>query len=277
MRIAFPAVAAALFLAPAAQAATTYQGWQITQKYTTRASAGDCNFSTAVACGFGNSARVTTSVVYDPVADTYTLRDTGNTTIKSTFGPADISSSNATFTTYSKNGGTETFRLLNKSALNPLIVLSYVQYGEWVRKSTSGALTNVNDTYVVFGSKTPAAALTGTGNYTTVLDGTFVNKNGVYDVAGTGTLTASFGTGSLTYSSTATGTPEVSGSSINFGTLSGSGSIARGNFSGTGTTNGSGYAMDVNGSFFGPAHEEVGGVFRLRGNGGNGTGALVGN
>ena len=47
---------------------------------------------------------------------------------------------------------------------------------------------------------------------------------------------------------------------------------------GSGVTNGSGYTMDLNGNFFGPAAQEVGGVFTLRGpNRGNGTGALVGN
>jgi hypothetical protein len=35
--------------------------------------------------------------------------------------------------------------------------------------------------------------------------------------------------------------------------------------------------MDVNGNFYGPAAEEMGGVFVLRGNKGNGVGAIVGN
>ena len=35
--------------------------------------------------------------------------------------------------------------------------------------------------------------------------------------------------------------------------------------------------MDVTGAFSGPAAEEMGGVFVLRGNSGNGVGAIVGN
>jgi hypothetical protein len=279
MRIAFAAATAALFVATAAQAApTTYPGWQITQKYTTRASAGPCNFNTAITCGYSNYARATSSVVYDPATDTYTVRDTGSTAIKSSFGPANVSSSDATYVNYSKNSGAETFRILNTAGVNPLIELSYVNYGKWRRTSTSGALTNVNDTYLVWGSKTPASAVTsGTGSYSTVLDGTFVNKDGVFSVSGTGTFDANFGAGTISYSSAATGTSEGSASPITFGTLTGAGRVARGNFSGTGATNGSGYAMDVNGTFFGPAHEEMGGVFVLRGNKGNGVGAIVGN
>jgi hypothetical protein len=279
MRIAFAAATAALFVATAAQAApTTYPGWQITQKYTTRATAGPCNFNTAITCGYANYARATSSVIYDSATDTYTVRDTGSTAIKSSFGPANISSSDATYVTYSKNSGAETFRILNTGGVNPLIELSYANYGKWRRTSTSGALTNVNDTYLVWGSKTPASAITsGTGSYSTVLDGTFVNKDGVFAVSGSGTFDANFGAGTISYSSTATGTPEASGSPINFGTLTGAGRVARGNFAGTGTTNGSGYAMDVNGTFYGPAAEEMGGVFTLRGNKGNGVGAIVGN
>lgn len=279
MRIALMAASAALFIATAAQAApTTYPGWQVTQKYTTRATAGPCNFNTAITCGYSNYARATSSVIYDPATDTYTVRDTGSTAIKSSFGPANIASSDPTYTTYSKNSGKETFRILTATGVNPLIELSYANYGKWRRTSTSGALTNVNDTYLVWGSKTPAAAVaSGTGSYSTVLDGTFVNKDGVFSVSGTGTFDADFGAGTILYSSTATGTPEVSGAAISFGTMTGSGHVARGNFAGTGATNGSGYAMDVNGTFFGPAHEEVGGVFVLRGNRGTGVGAMVGN
>ena len=279
MRMVFPAAAAALLLATSAQAATTYPGIQSTIKYSTINAVGACGSATAKACGFGNFTRATSSVVYDSVTDTYTVRDTGSLAITSSFGPADIDSSNATFTVY-KKGTTETFRLLNRSPANPLIVLSYVDYGQWRRTTANGTTTAVNDTYVVFGTKSPSSAVTsGSASYATVVDGTFVNKDGAYAVSGTGTFNANFGAGTIGYSSAATGTPELGGLAINFGTLTGAGSIAvrSAGFSGTGVYNGSGYAMDVNGNFYGPAAEEIGGVFRLRGNGGNGTGAIVGN
>jgi hypothetical protein len=280
--ITLPATAVAIMAtAVCADAATVYPGIQSTIKYSTVASPGACGSATAKACSFGNFARATSSVIYDPATDTYTVRDTGSLTTKSSFGPADIDTagSNASFTVY-KHGTNETFRLLKQSPTNPAIVLSYVDYGQWRRTSAGIGTTDVNDTYVVFGRKSPQSAVTaGTGHYTTILDGTFVNKDGAYAVSGSGTFDADFGARTINYSSAASGTPEAGGIAINFGTLTGSGSISSRSvgFSGTGITNGSGYAMDVNGNFYGPAANEVGGVFRLRGNGGNGTGAIVGN
>jgi hypothetical protein len=275
MRVTFPAAAAALLLSASAQAATTnYSAWQSTIKYSKTSTA---------ASGFTNYARATSKVVYDSVADSYTVRDTGSLATTSTFAPANIdgAASTAAFTVYKKVSGstTETFRRLNQSALNPLIVLSYVDYGQWRRATVSGGTTSVNDTYVVFGARTATTPIIGTASYSTVLDGTFVNKTGSYAVSGTGTFNANFGTGVIDYSSTASATPETSGTAFSFGTMTGAGTIAyrSAGFSGTGTTNGSGYAMDVNGNFYGPAADEIGGVFRIRGNAGNGEGAIVGN
>ena len=232
---------------------------------------------------FSPFARVTTKVVYDSATGTYTLRDTGNPALTSTFGPANVTGSDASFTYYSKSSGSnvETFRLLNKSGANPTIALTYVQYGQWRRSTTTSGVTSTNDSYVVFGSKTPASGmpLTGSATYTTHLDGTYVNRNGVYAVTGAGGLTANFGSGTISYDATLAGIREGGGTNIAFGTLNGSGSLSTGNasFKGTGTTNGSGYKLDVNGYFYGPTANEIGGIFRLTGNGGNGTGAIVGN
>lgn len=274
-------LAVALAVAAPADAATTYSANQSTIRYTTTSTAGACGSATAKACGFGNFTRATSTVAYDPVTDTYTVRDTGSLATTSSFGPANVLSSDPTFTTYRKVNGstTETLRILTQSGVNPLIELSYVNYGQWRRATTSGSTTAVNDTYVVFGTKTASTPTTGTGSYSTVLDGTFVNKTGAYAVSGSGSFSADFGAGTISYSSAATGTPEAGGTAINFGTLTGTGSIAyRGAaFTGTGATNGSGYAMDVSGNFYGPSADEIGGVFHLRGNGGNGTGAIVGN
>jgi hypothetical protein len=275
MRVTIPAAVAALLLSASAQAATTnYPAIQSTIKYSKTATGASL---------FSNYARATSKVVYDSVADSYTLRDTGSLTTTSAFAPANIdgAASTAAFTVYKKVSGstTDTFRRLNQSALNPLIVLSYVDYGQWRRATVSGGTTSVNDTYVVFGTRTATTPITGTGSYSTVLDGTFVNKTGSYAVSGTGTFNADFGSGTINYSSAASATPETSGTAFSFGTMTGSGTITyRGaGFGGTGATNGSGYAMDVNGNFYGPSADEIGGVFRIRGSTGNGEGAIVGN
>jgi transferrin binding protein len=269
------AAGAAVVLAamPAQAAITNIPAMQSTIKYSKTSTA---------ASGFGNYARATSKVVYDSTTGTYTLRDTGSLTTTSSFAPANISSTTTTYVTYSKpgTGTTETFRLLNNNPSNPLIVLTYVDYGRWRRTTTTSGTTAVNDTYVVFGTRSPSSAVTsGTGSYSTVVDGTFVNKTGSYAVSGTGTFGADFGAGTITYSTTASATPETSGTAFSFGAMTGTGSIAvqSASFKGTGATNGSGYAMDVAGNFYGPAAQEIGGLFHLRGNGGSGTGVIVGN
>lgn len=271
MRVVIPAAAAALLMGVSAQAApTNVPALQSTVKYSTTSTG---------ASGFGNYARATSKVVYDPAAGTYVLRDTGSLTTKATFGPSNLVSSSGNFSTYGT--ATNSFRRLNQSASNTLIVLSYVDYGQWRRTSTANGTTSVNDTYVVFGSKTPPANIprTGSATYSTVLDGTFVDKTGAYAVAGDGSLTANFAGGTIIYDATATGTKEVGSGSINFGTMTGTGSISfrSGMFNGKGVTDAEGYKLDVQGNFYGPGAEEVGGLFRLTGHGGQGQGAIVGN
>jgi hypothetical protein len=267
MRIISTAAAALLFASVSATAApTNVPAAQSTIKYSTTG---------GITSGFGNYAYATSKVVYDPATDTYTVRDTGSLTTTSSFGPSNINSgaSNATFTVYSKNGGNETLRLLNKGGANPLIQLTYVQYGEWKRSSTTNGTTSVNDTYLVFGSKTPAASVprTGSAGYSTVYDGTFVDKNGAHALTGNGSMTAHWDTGSLDYAANINGVPT---GALAF---SGSGSInfRSGNFS-TSTSNG-GYNFTQNGSFYGPTADEVGGLFRLWNRTGSGQGAFVGN
>ncbi len=263
------AAAAGLALAASAEAAPfNLPAWQSTVKYSTTSTG---------ASGFRNYARATSKVVYDAAAGTYVIRDTGSLSTTETFGPSNQTATNATFTTYGT--ATDSFRRLNLSGANPLIVLSYVDYGQWRRTSTANGTTNVNDTYLVWGSRTPTANIpTGSAIYNTVVDGTFVNKDGAYAVGGSGTLTANFGAASLTYSTTATGTKEVGIGSINFGTMTGTGSITARNagFTGVGTADAEGYAMGLTGNFYGPAAQEVGGLFRITGNNGQGQGAIVG-
>jgi len=258
MRIIYPAASAALLIGVSAQAApTNVPAQQSTIKYSTTG---------GVTSYFGNYARATSTVVYDPATDTYTIRDTGSLTTKSTFGPTGTTSGN--FTIYSKNGGSETFRLLNKAAVG----LTYVQYGEWRRSSTTNGTTSVNDTYLVFGSKTPGASVprTGSASYNTTYDGTFVDKNGAHALSGAGGMNANFAVGSLGYTATINGVP--SGSLA----FSGAGSInfRSGAFSTTNSTDG--YTLNQNGNFYGPSANEVGGLFHLSSRTGNGQGAFVG-
>jgi hypothetical protein len=264
---------AALAVSAMPASAQTFSAVQSTVKYT--------KISTTKAQGMGNYARATSSVQFDPVTNTYTLRDTGNLSLTSAFGPSNSPVVAGAFTNYTKNSGAETLRLYRAGQATQGVTLTHTGFGQWRRTAPATMITgtNVNDTYFVYGTKTaPAQIAGGTGNYTTAADGTFVNKDGVYAVTGTGTFSANFGTRTVSYSSTLNGSREGDAAPLAFGTLTGNGTIATASssFKGNGVTNGSGYKMDVNGYFFGPNAIEVGGVFRLNGNGGNGQGALFG-
>ena len=260
MRIMYPAAIAAMLTGVSAGAATTnIPALQSTIKYST---------TSGVTSGFGNYARATSTVVYNPSTDTYTIRDTGSLTTISSFGPSDIASSSGNFTIYSKNGGAETFRLLNKAAVG----LTYVDYGEWRRSSSASGTTSINDTYLVFGSKTQGASVprSGSASYSTMYDGTFADKNGEHALSGTGSMTAGFLAGTLSYSAAINGVP--SGALA----FSGSGSINFNNASFATSTSSGGYNFSQNGYFYGPSVNEVGGLFHLSSWTGAGQGAFVG-
>lgn len=269
---------AVLVPAGALAAPVTYNGSQSTIQYNLPYSSSALNWT-------GNQYIYGTKVIYDSATGTYTVRDTGSTTKTSTFTSANKTGVVGDYTYYSKtsNGVTETFKVLNPGALG----LTYVRYGKWRRTGISGNYFKNNDTYVVFGNPTPGSQMphSGGATYSTVYDGTWIDKNGLYSVAGTGTIDADFLHNSLNFGATLTGTPEAGGSAINFGTFAGTGSISsRGpTFSGSTTTyNSDGYAMKINGGFYGTgadAASEVGGNFSLSGNrshNGSGTGAFVG-
>jgi hypothetical protein len=265
---------------PAAASAqdVTYPAYQITVKHEYPASgpnAGKPRFQ-------GNMARVTASVKYNPTTQTYTVRDTGKVTATSSFGPGQLTSSNADFNTYSKvvSGATQTLKVSNVGATPaPGVELSYAQYGHWRTVKPGGGnqgYTAQNDTYFAFGPKTARADMPtiGSASYNTYLDGTYINNTRSYDVDGTGHLTAQFGPGTLTFDATMTGT---GGAGINFGTINGNGRITSRSSSFSGSGNNGTYSMNMNGYFFGPGAQELGGVFQLKGpNGGNGDGAIVG-
>jgi hypothetical protein len=278
---ALPAAASAQTLETLPAGENTLPAWQITVKHeypATGPNAGKPRFQ-------GNLARVTASVKYNPTTGTYTVRDTGSVSATSSFGPAQrvAAESNATFTVYRKtvSGATQTLKVLNHGATPSAgVQMSYASYGHWRTVKPGGGnqgYTAQNDTYFVYGLKTPRNAVTsGTATYATYLDGTYVNNEKSYDVDGTGTLGANFGTGTLTFGATMTGTPS-SGAALDFGTINGTGKIGSGNTAFSGKGNNGTYGMSMNGYFFGPTANEIGAVFQLVGpKGGNGDGALVG-
>ena len=272
--VAAGVLALSIAAAPASAAVTTYPAIQSTIKWT--------KLSPTSATSYGNYARATSSIKYDPVTHIYTIRDTGSTAITSSFDldNKDTKASSTTFTVV-KNGADELFRVYNPGTTTQGIALTYVDYAQWRRLGAPvyGPGTGVNETYLVWGQKTPSTGVptSGTGSYTTAFDGTFVNKNGAYAVTGTGSLTANWASRTIGFAANLAGAREGDSAALAIGALSGgTGSFNGSNFRTTGYATGGGYLLDVNGYFFGPTAQEVGGVFHLGGNGGNGEGAMVG-
>jgi len=211
----------------------TFPAWQSTVTYEQK-TGGGYQF-------YNNFARITAAVKYDAATQSYIVKDTGSPAL-TTFAPANITSSTTDYTYYSKSGGgtTQTLKLLKPGAGNTVIALTYTSYGAW-RTTTPGAgwngATKINDTYFVFGKKTPTTGIptSGGADYSAVLDGSFVNATKSYAVSGTGSLHADWtGAGSITYSATASGLA-TDLSVLNFGTMTGSGSIYKANSSFTGS------------------------------------------
>jgi hypothetical protein len=265
-----------LVLAASPAFAQTFPAIQSTQKYEIGA--------TGAPQFYGNNARATSQVKL--VGGVYTIRDTGNVSRTSSFGPiSGVTVTNTpTHTIYTKSSGgtTETFRVYKQGQAGP-IVLTYSTYAQW-RETTPGAgfqgATKVSDTYFTFGTKTAAADMprTSGASYTAALDGTFVNRNGVYSLSGAADFATNWGNGTLTFNASpiASGGPTPPPALPTFATISGTGSI---NFNGASFsangTNGT-HQMSMSGYFYGPAAAELGAVFKLSGGGGMGNGAIVG-
>ena len=210
------------------------------------------------------------------------MRDTGSLTTTSTFGPANITSTTANYTTYTKTSGstTETLRLLNKRA-QPLISLTYVDYGRWRRATTASGTTNVNDTYVVFGTK--VADVGRDQRHRDLFDDRrrhVRQQDRILCGQRHGHVQRQLRrAGTITYSTTASATPETGGHGLlvrhhDRHRFDRHGSSS---FKGTGAVNGSGYAMDVAATSTVRRLTRSAACSTSSGNGGNGTGAIAGN
>jgi hypothetical protein len=209
-----------------------------------------------------------TTVTYNASTQTYTLYDYDGGPGYS-YGPSKIvaSQSSAAYTFYRDPSTGSTLKLLNDSASNPVIALSYVTYGKWVVPQS--APIHFADNYVVFGQITPASAVprTGSASYKAILDGTYQSGANTYRLSGNAAFSASFGTGIMGLSVTPVATA-ANGARLNFGTLTGSGFITAdsssfGATSRTRAADGTKTLFSATGNFYGPAAQEIGGVFTL--------------
>ena len=230
-----------------------------------------------------------TTVHYDAVSGTYVVND-GQQNISFSRSEYVAAKSSTAYTAYRDTATGATLKLLNQSATNPVIALTYVTYGKWSPVPHSPVV--LNDNYVVFGAVTPSSAVprTGTANYRFIVDGTWQQAGSpsgkTYALSGNGTLTANFASATTGLSITPTATNTSNGSRIQFGTLTGGGFIDASTSSWNATSrtraaDGTKTLFSAVGNFFGPQAQEIGGAFTLSRTLGTqeigaGAGALVG-
>ena len=198
------------------------------------------------------------------------------------------------FETGSVEGGSfSTFTLLNTDFGGS--GLDYTTYGIWESSTydiASGALLTNRATAAVFGFPTPATDMpsTGSATYNGRMDGNFSDSLGLSQpVNGAVALTADFATTDISLGMTG-----VTVGGQPFRDFSGTGSITNDSFVGTDNLFVGGFTgliatdpiragqvgPDMEGSFqgnfFGPAADEIGGVFEMDGGGAVMSGAFVG-
>jgi len=227
------------------------------------------------------------TVHYDAASGTYVFND-GQQEIS--FSGSEISSQSGGYTYYRDTATGATLKILNQSATNPVIALTYVTYGKWTPVAQPPIV--LNDNYVVFGSITPASAVprSGSATYNFILDGTYQlagSPSGkTYSLGGNGSLTADFASATTGLTVTPVATNTTNGSTIQFGTLTGGGFIDASTSSWNATSrtraaDGTKTLFSSSGNFFGPQAQEIGGAFTLTQTLGTqeigaGAGALVG-
>lgn len=226
-----------------------------------------------------------TTVHYDAASGTYVFND-GSSNISFSRSEYVASKSSAAYTFYKDSSTGATLKILNQSATNPVIALTYVTYAKWSPVPQPPII--INDNYVVFGSLTPASSVprTGSASYNAIIDGSYrTQKGGNYTLSGKGKFTANFGTGSMAMTLTPIATAS-NGSTLGFGTLSGSGFIDSSTSSWNATSrtraaDGTKTLFSANGNFYGPQANEIGASFTLTQTLGTqtigaGAGAIVG-
>lgn len=208
-----------------------------------------------------------TTLSYNSDTDSFTLRIVqGDANYQQTFTPFDIdlASTDANFTVYEKNN--DLFIYLNPHA--PILDLEYVTLGAWASPDGS-TLHDVTFGYGAGGVQTPDDNMpsTGTASFTGEIAGTGITKplGVLYLIAGTIDIDADFATGTVTSTVTVLREDYLTAQIYAPYLFESVGSIASGTnlFGGTiNSLDGSNLTGRLDGAFFGPSANEVGGSFR---------------
>lgn len=137
--------------------------------------------------------------------------------------------------------------------------LSYVSYGMWELKQTTGTSRSGYQTWFLFGSRTPDAARlnAGTVTYNGIADGTAYVGGTARRLSGTGQVTQNFSNDTTT-ARIDLNVENGSGGTATFGTLQETNA-----FSGSVATTTNGFSGKIYFLPYGPNAEEIGGLFSL--------------
>lgn len=224
-------------------------------------------------------------LAYDATADSFTVTPTGgasSTFTQAHFVPSDSATGREVF---EKSNGPVIERLQLIVPSSGTVSLSYASFAIYTR-ITNGNVPTFMGHAAVGGAPTVQRDVptTGTANYTMGIGGSAF-KSGVshtLDGNSTATFAANFGAGTISTAITVAGRAGPPGNTtqplINFGTATGSGTIASGGPAFNGAFQGTGdiTSGQFSGAFFGPQALEAAYEFFLQGTGFSAVGAAAG-
>ena len=188
------------------------------------------------------------------------------------FTAADqVPSGNPNFTSYSivASGQPVQIDLFRPGPANTELVLTYTSLGRWATSSRGGVVTTNDKIYFVYGFQTPGgllAARTGSATYTGIVYGMGADRRNAatYDVHGASRFAVDFGNQSYSGALTMAGTGLNGAPNMDFGAFDFAGKLSAFLSDTQVELNQAGQNVgQLKTRFYGPAGEEIGGVFTL--------------
>ncbi len=221
----------------------------------------------------GSSAHQgTATIAYDAASKSYTVTANGKT---QKFAPADIdsASSSATLAVYAHNSPSVQESLtLTRGATSGRFTYQYVGSAYWQRATTAGGGQGSFDAFV-YGKPTAAAAVpkTGSASYAIDLLGAGTTPLGASGITGSGTLDVTFETGKFVVSARMTQLYDSLGHDVQLQAQGTLGSDKTFHAPVTVLFDPDKFSGSLDGRFFGPQAQEVGGAWSLTQFGGLGA------
>ncbi|MFN2646072.1 MAG: transferrin-binding protein-like solute binding protein [Burkholderiales bacterium] len=216
-----------------------------------------------------DGARALSAVTVTPPAGAITFSRGTNDTFNCVSGTCGLTNS----------AGTAAMVMMEPISLPAPNNWNYQTFGVWNR---SNSATSFDAGVFSFGAATPASAVpsVGTATFTGLANGFFASSAGsAFFTSASMTANANFGTASITFSTINTQTVPIAGGSTAFRpdlNLTGTFNYLSGSNLFSGPVSATGLAGTATGRFYGPAAQEIGGVYNLSGTAGSMMGSFGG-